>query len=67
MSILLGRVGTKAEARTLIAEKQKALAKVRLKLKRDNTLGVRAALKGEEAELVADIQKLKQHENRLKK
>ena len=67
MSVLLGRVDTKAKAQALISEKQRALAKVRLKLKRDNTMHVRAALKGEENELVQDIKKIKAHENKLKK
>jgi len=67
MSILLGQVKTKREARALIAEKQKALAKVRYKLNsRDNTPHVRAALKGEENELMIDLKKIKAHENKLK-
>ena len=67
MSVLLGKVDTKRKAQTLIAEKQKALAKVRAKLKKDNTMHVRAALKGEENELVQDIKKIKKHEDGLKK
>ena len=66
MTVLLGKVDTKRKAQTLIAEKQKALAKVRAKLKKDNTPHVRAALKGEENELVNDLKKIKAHENKLK-
>ena len=67
MTVLLGKVDTKRKAQSLIAEKQKALAKVRAKLKKDNTMHVRAALKGEENELVQDIKKIKKHEDGLRK
>lgn len=67
MTVLLGRVDTKAKADKLIAEKMKALAKVRDKLKKDNTMHVRAALKGEENELVQDIKKIKNHKDKLRK
>ena len=67
MTVLTGRIRTRAECESLISEKMKALAKVRMKLKKNNTMHVRAALKGEENELVNDIKKLKSHQNTLRK
>ena len=67
MAVLTGRIRTRKECEALISEKMKALAKVRQKLKKDNTMHVRAALKGEENELASDIKKLKAHQNTLRK
>ena len=67
MTVLLGRLDTKAKCDKVISEKMRALAKVRAKHSKAGTMHTKAAFAGEIDELQKDLKTLRAHQAKLKK